>query len=82
MSDNVLSITPRLRKLRSLTDCAREIESMYKRGRREECTTQDMCRFVSVLQTLAGLLKDEKMMNDFQERLETLEGNHESVQNR
>ena len=69
----MIPIAPRIRKLRSLTDVSREIESMYKRGRREEVTSQDMCRFVSVLQTLAGLLKDEKMISDFQERLIALE---------
>ena len=73
MSGKGLTKTPRIRKLRSLTDCSREIAFIYGLSRKGEVSTQDMGRWVVALNTLAGLLKDEKMISNFQERLDALE---------
>ena len=63
----------RIRKLRSLTACAREIETLYRKGRENEITTQDMGRYVCAIQTLSGVLKDHRVLEEFADRIESIE---------
>ena len=80
MSVTALPATPRIRRLRSLTDCSREIAYVYGLSRKGEVSTQDMSRWTAALNTLAGLLRDERMLDDFAARLAALEGRNESKQ--
>jgi len=61
---------PNVSRLDSVISCRREIARVYKEGRKGKIETQDMTRFVSVLQTLVNVLRD----SDLEKRIEALEG--------
>lgn len=76
MADNGLTRMPRIRKLRSLTDIGREIESLYKQTRHNKLSTQDMSRYVAALNLLAGVIKDDRAETEIADRLAALEDLH------
>ena len=57
-------------RLNNVIACRREIARVYREGRQGKIETQDMTRFVSVLQTLVNVLRD----SDLEKRIEALEG--------
>lgn len=61
---------PHVSRLNSVIAYRQEIARVYKEGRKGKIETQDMTRFVSVLQTLVKVLQD----SDLEKRIEALEG--------
>ena len=80
MTDNELNVIPmenmpaiRVGKLTTLPNVSREIARVYKAARRGDIESQDASRFVYMLNTLSGVLRDARVLDEFSARIESIE---------
>jgi hypothetical protein len=66
--------TIRVGVLKTLPNVSREIARVYKQARRGEIETQDASRFVYMLNVLSGVLRDQRVLDEFSRRIEAVEG--------
>ena len=72
MSDNDLTPTPRIPKIKSLTDVLRSMNRLHREAKQGKVSTQDMGRWVNLYQAFSSMIKD-KSIDELAERLEQLE---------